>query len=31
MDGEVLFSRGRGGKSTVNIVPANDARPQAAE
>lgn len=31
MDGEVLFSKGRGGKAVVNIVPANDARPQAAE
>ena len=31
MDGEVLFSKGRGGKSTVNVVPANDQRPLAAE
>lgn len=31
MDGSVLFSKGRGGKAIVNIVPANDARPMAAE
>ena len=31
MDGEVLFSKGRNGKAIVNIIPANDARPQAAE
>ena len=31
MDGEVLFSKGRGGKAIVNVVPANDERPQAAE
>jgi large subunit ribosomal protein L27 len=31
MDGKVLFSKGRGGKPTVNIVPANDALQQAAE
>lgn len=31
MDGEVLFSKGRNGKAIVNIVPANDARPMAAE
>jgi len=31
MDGEVLFSKGRTGKAMVNIVPANDERPQAAE
>lgn len=31
MDGAVLFSKGRGGKATVNVVPANDTRPQAAE
>ena len=31
MDGEVLFSKGRGGKAIVNIVPANDERPMAAE
>jgi large subunit ribosomal protein L27 len=31
MDGSVLFSRGRGGKAVVNIVPANDPRPSAAE
>ena len=28
LDGQVLFSRGRGGQSIVNIMPAND--PQAA-
>lgn len=31
MDGSVLFSKGRGGKSIVNVVPANDERPMAAE
>ncbi|MEM7618519.1 MAG: 50S ribosomal protein L27 [Pseudomonadota bacterium] len=31
MDGSVLFSKGRGGKATVNVVPANDERPMAAE
>ncbi len=31
MDGAVLFSKGRGGKATVNVVPANDERPLAAE
>ena len=31
VDGEVLFSKGRGGKAFVNIVPANDSLPQAAE
>jgi len=31
IDGHVLFSKGRGGKPVVNIVPANDALPQAAE
>ena len=31
MDGTVLFTKGRGGKPTVNVVPANDAMPQAAE
>jgi large subunit ribosomal protein L27 len=31
MDGSVLFSKGRGGKAVVNIVPANDERPLAAE
>lgn len=28
LDGQVLFSRGRGGQSIVNIMPAND--PQSA-
>ncbi len=31
MDGSVLFSKGRDGKAIVNIVPANDERPMAAE
>jgi large subunit ribosomal protein L27 len=31
VDGKVLFTKGRGGKPVVNIVPANDAQPQAAE
>ncbi len=31
VDGQVLFTKGRGGKPTVNIVPANDSLPQAAE
>jgi large subunit ribosomal protein L27 len=31
MDGAVLFSKGRGGKAVVNIIPANDQRPLAAE
>jgi large subunit ribosomal protein L27 len=31
VDGRVLFTKGRSGKPMVNIVPANDTRPQAAE
>lgn len=31
MDGAVLFTKGRNGKPMVNIVPANDSRPMAAE
>jgi len=31
VDGQVLFSKGRGGRPVVNIVPANDVMPQAAE
>lgn len=31
IDGRVLFTKGNGGKPVVNIVPANDAQPQAAE
>lgn len=31
VDGQVLFTKGRAGKPTVNIVPANDTLPQAAE
>lgn len=31
VDGRVMFTKGRGGKPVVNIVPANDLQPQAAE
>lgn len=31
VDGRVLFTKGAGGKPVVNIVPANDAQPHAAE
>lgn len=31
MDGSVLFSKNRKGKAVVNIIPANDERPLAAE
>lgn len=31
MDGTVLFTKGRAGKATVNVIPANDAMAQAAE
>lgn len=32
IDGEVLFSKGKGDRPIVNVVPANDsAMPQAAE
>lgn len=31
MDGSVLFSKTSGGKSVVNVIPANDQRPSAAE
>ena len=31
VDGQVLFSNGRGGRPTVNIIPANDTMAQAAE
>ena len=31
MNGSVLFSKGCDGKSIVNVVPANDERPMAAE
>ncbi|NQZ14005.1 MAG: 50S ribosomal protein L27 [Alphaproteobacteria bacterium] len=31
IDGTVLFTKGRGGKATVNVVPANDQMAQAAE
>ena len=31
VDGKVVFTKGRGGKPTVNIVPANDVMARAAE
>jgi large subunit ribosomal protein L27 len=31
VDGRVVFTKGLAGKPVVNIVPANDALPQAAE
>ncbi len=31
LDGQVLFTKGRNGRSTVNILPANDGQAQAAE
>jgi large subunit ribosomal protein L27 len=31
VNGAVMFSRGRGGKPIVNVVPANDIAAQAAE
>ncbi|MEM6781897.1 MAG: 50S ribosomal protein L27 [Pseudomonadota bacterium] len=31
IDGQVMFSKGRGDKPTVNVIPANDSMPQAAE
>lgn len=31
MDGAVIFSKGRNGKAVVNVAPANDERPMAAE
>lgn len=31
VNGEVLFSRTKNNKSVVNVVPANDEMPQAAE
>lgn len=31
MDGSVIFSKGRNGKAIVNVAPANDERPLAAE
>ncbi len=31
LEGQVLFSKGPGGKPIVNVVPANDAQAQAAE
>ena len=31
MNGDVLFTKGRNGRAQVNVVPANDERPLAAE
>ena len=31
LDGNVLFTKGQGGRSIVNVVPANDGQAQAAE
>ena len=31
LDGNVLFTKGAGGRATVNVVPANDGQAQAAE
>lgn len=31
VDGQVLFSRTENGRSVVNVAPANDGQPQAAE
>lgn len=31
VDGKVVFTKGRGGKPTINIVPANDVIARAAE
>ncbi|MBK6897524.1 MAG: 50S ribosomal protein L27 [Alphaproteobacteria bacterium] len=31
LEGQVLFSKGPGGKPVVNVLPANDAQAQAAE
>ncbi len=31
LDGNVLFTKGQGGRAIVNIVPANDGETQAAE
>ena len=31
IDGQVMFSKGRGDRPVVNVVPANDSPPQAAE
>lgn len=31
LDGQVVFKKGEKGRATVNIVPANDQQPQAAE
>ena len=31
LDGNVLFTKGQGGRATVNVVPANDGVAQAAE
>jgi len=31
LDGNVLFTKGQGGRSIVNVLPANDGQAQAAE
>ena len=31
IDGQVMYSKGRGDKPIVNVIPANDSQPQAAE
>lgn len=31
LDGNVLFTKGQGGRATVNVVPANDGQAEAAE
>lgn len=31
LDGNVLFTKGKGGRATVNVVAANDGQAQAAE
>ena len=31
LEGNVLFTKGAGGRATVNVVPANDGQAQAAE
>ncbi|MCB1681282.1 MAG: 50S ribosomal protein L27 [Rhodospirillales bacterium] len=31
LEGQVLFSKGPGGKPIVSVIPANDAQAQAAE
>jgi len=31
LDGNVLFTKGQGGRAIVNVLPANDGQAQAAE